>query len=181
MTRWMHRLSGAAVLALAMLPVLAGADVVLTLGFSSPATNAGPGASFTGQIGYSPTGTVITATVTSGTGIVPQTNLSLSVGTNTAEVTLVPLANTSGQVDVDVTGVQAASTNTVSFSVVFQPYPPTISAITNRGRNRELVLGYINSDVDRCMGFRHVVLHRKRTATCRPAIRIQPDPSWPGR
>ncbi|HMP96253.1 MAG TPA: Ig-like domain-containing protein [Kiritimatiellia bacterium] len=118
--------------ALALLPVVVQAQPNLTLGFSSPATNASPGATFQGLVNYTPTGTVITATVTAGTAIVPQTNLSLSIGATSVVVTLVPVTNTSGTVSVQVRGVSGAETGTVNFAVVFRPYPPTIGPIANR-------------------------------------------------
>jgi len=54
-------------------------------------------------------------------------------------------------------------------------------AVTTPGRDRKPVLGHINSDVGRCMGLPHVFLYRKKDGTRRPAIRMQTDPSWPGR
>ena len=114
-------------------PLTGLAQVTLTLDFSSPATNVSPGATFTGSVSYAPTGAVITASVLSGASIVPPANLSLStVDSNTVDVILEPLTNTSGQVTVEVRGVSGSQTDTVSFVTFFRPYPPTIAPISDR-------------------------------------------------
>jgi hypothetical protein len=130
---WLHRLTCLLAITLVMSPVASWAQPNLSLDFSSPATNASPGATFQGNINYTPTGTVFSATVTSGTSIVPQANLSIDyVSSNILEVTLEPLTNTSGNVTVEVKGVSGSNTNTISFTAVFRPYPPTIAPISNR-------------------------------------------------
>lgn len=128
-----RRFGAVATLALGLAPVTGSAQVNLTLDFSTPATNVSPGAPFSGNVDFSPTGTVLNATITAGTGIVPQANVSVwDLDANTAQVLLVPLTNTSGQVSVEVEGVSGGSTATVAFVVVFRPYPPSIAPISNR-------------------------------------------------
>lgn len=128
-----RRIVAVATLAVGLAPVTSSAQVTLTLGFSTPATNASPGAPFFGNVDFSPTGAVLSATITAGNGIVPQGNVLVSVlDSNTVQVALVPLTNTSGQVSVEVEGVFGGSTSTVAFVVAFRPYPPSIDPISNR-------------------------------------------------
>ena len=123
-----------AALALALLPGVVVAQAPdLNLLFSSPATNASPGATFTGKFNFSPTNTVISGVITAGTAIVPQANLTFSyTGVTNGTLSLKPLINTSGTVTGRLSAVSGGVTSTAPFVVVFKPYPPTISAINNR-------------------------------------------------
>jgi len=148
---WAGGLPAVVMLAAVLMPGVGMAQTNLSLAFTSPATNASPGATFTGILDYAPINMVISAAVTAGTGIVPQTNLTVTVlTTNTVQVTLVPLTNTSGEVSVDVEGVTADSTNTVPFTVVFRPYPPAIAPISNQSMLEDgtKVVSFTVSDPD---------------------------------
>lgn len=105
---------------------------VIDLLFSTPATNAAPGAPFTGSLGFSPTNMQLVATIDSGGAIVPQANVTLTTNGATAYITLTPVTNKSGLVTTTVRGVSGAVTNSVEFDVWFRRYPPVISAIANR-------------------------------------------------
>jgi len=125
---------GFAALAAVMAPAMSMAQATnLTLIFSSPATNASPGATFQGEFNFSPVGSVITAIVTSGTAIVPQANITFSISSGTnGTVFLEPLTNMSGSVNAQIRQVSGNQTNIQPFTVVFRPYPPSISVIGNR-------------------------------------------------
>lgn len=129
-----------AALALLVLSVAVWAeDPVLNLLFSSPATNSAPGANFEGDFNFAPTDTVVQAFITAGTHIVPQANITLNFShppphqdSTNGTVKLVPLPNTSGTVTGRLEAVSGGATDTVSFVVVFKPYPPEIGPISNK-------------------------------------------------
>lgn len=127
-----HRFTGISSLGLAALVTClfvqgAGAQTLTPL-FTSPVTNAFPGAPITVQFEFWPTNTVLSSTILTGTGIVPQANLSQSVvATNIVQLTLMPLTNTSGTVTTRLTG----DTNTVDFTAVFRTYPPRFTSPIN--------------------------------------------------
>lgn len=116
--------------------LLAGAgwaqDPNVNLLFSSPATNASPGADFQGHFNFSPTNAFVTASITAGTQIVPPANLDLSFSFTNGTLTLNPLPNVSGTVTGRLVAVAGDATNIVSFVVVFRPYPPEIRPISNK-------------------------------------------------
>jgi hypothetical protein len=130
---WYRRLLGGVAIGTVLLPAWALGQVSVNLLFASPATNASPGATFQGNFNFAPTGAVVTGTILAGTAIVPQTNLTFSYSAVTnGTVTLAPLTNTSGSVTGRIQAVEGGVTNTATFVVVFQPYPPVIAAIGNR-------------------------------------------------
>lgn len=139
---WARRLWVGIALAVLLMPGLGMAQTNLTLGFTSPATNSAPGATFSDSINFAPTSMVLSATITAGSNVVPQTNLTLNAfASNTAQVTLIPLPNRSGSVSVQVQGITGissnATTNTVSFSVVFKPYPPVLAPIADKSMSED--------------------------------------------
>ncbi len=115
--------------------------VDLTLAFSSPATNSAPGASFSGGINFTPADPSVhfTASILSGTDIVPQANISLTTNSSSGVVTamLAPVTNKSGTVTARVTGEDTFTTNTVDFTINFRRYPPAFSPITPKTINED--------------------------------------------
>jgi hypothetical protein len=121
-----------AVAVCALVPALSPAQVNLNLEFSSPATNSAPGSPFIGPFNFSSASATITATVTSGSSIVPQGNITLVTPGTNGTILLTPLPGTSGSVGVDLRAILAGQTTLVSFVTVFRPYPPTIAPIADR-------------------------------------------------
>ncbi len=105
--------------------------VVLTPAFASPATNSAPGAAFSGQVEFAPTGVVFAVDFTSGGSVIQSYDVSLVDDTH-ALITLTPKSNKSGPVSVRLTGTTACATNAVDFDVFFKRYPPTISSIADQ-------------------------------------------------
>jgi len=123
----------------------------LTQLFSSPATNAAPGALFQGSFNFAPPSSVVTGSILAGTSIVPQTNLTFSYSSITnGTVYLNPLPNTSGTVTARVQAVSGITTNSSTFVVVFQPYPPAIDPISNKSMPEDTVanVAFTVSDPD---------------------------------
>jgi hypothetical protein len=120
---WPRRLLGVLAIGAVLAPSGALGQTVNLL-FTSPATNASPGATFQGNFNFAPTGAVVTGTILAGTAIVPQTNLTFSYSAVTnGTVSLAPLTNTSGSVTGRIQAVEGGTTNTVTFVVVFNRIP----------------------------------------------------------
>ncbi len=105
--------------------------LVITPAFTSPATNSAPGATFEGQVAFSPTSTVFDLHVTSGAGVLQSSSVSW-VNASNILVSLEPKTNKSGWVSVDLTGETTCDTNTVSFNVFFRTHPPVIGPLGNQ-------------------------------------------------
>lgn len=132
-TRRTHCFSWLPALALFLAAGTAWAQPSLTLQFASPATNSAPGADFNGFVDFAPEGATLSASVLSGSDIVPNGNVTIFlIDTNTIEVNLEPLTNKSGSVTIELQAVASGQTSTVPFTVVFRPYPPFIPVIGTR-------------------------------------------------
>ena len=101
----------------------------LTPTFTSPATNSAPGAAYGAVFSYAPQTMTFTREVLSGADIVPLANAVITSTTNEVTVTMTPLPNTSGTVEMRLVGTQGGNSVTQDFSVVFRAYPPTLAAI----------------------------------------------------
>ncbi len=116
--------------------------VALTLGFTSPAATATPGATFVGPIEFFPADPSVHFTVTqlSGASIVPLSNISFTnVASNVVNIVMEPVTNRSGLVEVEVTGDDTFTSNSVSFAVAFKTYPPAIATISPVTMNEDTV------------------------------------------
>ena len=127
-----RRLASGVILALALAPGFAQAQPQVNLEFSSPATNSAPGATFSGGFNFGPAGASVSGSIVAGADIVPPSNLTITGGGTNRTVFLDPLPNQSGSVTARLEAVNAGSTGSVDFVVVFRPYPPVISAVGNR-------------------------------------------------
>ncbi len=131
MNTW-FKLFVAAALACLFQPLAADAQPTLLLKFSSPATNDAPGDAFSGGFSFTPNTGDVTAVITSGTNVVPQSNISISTPGTNGTITLTPLTNRSGTVSVELFNTMGTQTVSQTFIVVFQPHPPSIAPISNR-------------------------------------------------
>ena len=143
-----------AVAACALIPAVSPAQVNINLGFSTPASNAAPGAIFSGPFNFSSASATIVATITSGVDIVPPGNVSLATPGTNGTIFLTPLPGKSGPVGVDLRAILGGQTDLVSFVAVFLPYPPTISTIANRtiSEDSSTNVPFIVSDPDTPLG-----------------------------
>ena len=133
------------------------APVELALDFISPASTALPGTPFSGDVTFEPANTSVwfDVEIISGADIVPLSNITLTrTASNTVNVLMEPLTNRSGLVEVELTGEDMITSDTVPFSVFFKTYPPVIDPIApvtmDEDTTNTLIITV--SDVDTAIG-----------------------------
>jgi len=101
---------------------------VLTIDFTSPATNGSQSVTFTGLLTFAPQTMTFNPVILQGAGIVPAANVQVSGSGADQKVELTRLPRTGGLVKVQLTGTSGSQDVTVTFEVFFETnQPPSLT------------------------------------------------------
>ena len=116
----------------------------------STLTTTSPGASCVVVIDYSPTNMAFATSITSGDAIVNTVTPTYNAGKTRVTFTVAPKGNKSGAATLQVVATVGTFSETNSYDLVFAPYPPEITNITNKSMDEDTVLDvtFTVSDAD---------------------------------